>query len=193
MAANIAHIQAYALYPEPNQLSLRNVQGYALVFDVALPKGVNGPTALTNLILAQSITARPASHFNIGVPEAYSGDQTPYHNSRVQVTAAAASLLQGSMYFYYTRVGLAKIPTDLTAISPASAATTQALIPAINTASGMTLTTQDIVDEPIPAGAVEVTITAAATSRFFIPGDKTQVGFTPTLASQFKTDTILWT
>jgi hypothetical protein len=191
--AAVSGVTAYATYPEPNILTLRNVQGYALVSDIALPKGVNGITALANLVLAQSKSIRPASQFTFGAPESYAGSETILHNSRVNVTAGATSALSGSMYFYYSRVSLARIPANLTAIVIGSATSTQGLIAAINTASGMVLTTDDIVDVPIAAGSVEVTITAASTSRFFIPGDTTQVGFTPTLASAFKSDTILWT
>lgn len=193
---NIASVQSLivsAMYSEPNPLALRNVQGYALVADIPFPKAVNGITALMNLVLAQSKITRPASHFTLGVPEAYSGSETVLHNSRVRVTATAAAALQGSMYFYYSRASLIRIPTDLTAIVIGSATTVHALIPTINSASGMVLTTDDLVDGPIPAGAVEATITAAATSRFFLPGDTAQIGFTPLLSSSFKTDTVLWT
>lgn len=189
---SVQGITAYALYPEPNPLGMRDVRGYVLVSDVALPKGVNGTTGLANLILAQSKILRTASQFTIGVPEPYSGPESALHNTRVQVTALAASQLQGSMYFYYSRVALNRIPTDLTAIVIGSATSTLGLLSAINTASGMVLTAEDIVDEPIVAGSVEITMTATSTSKFFLPGDTAQVGFTPLLSSQFKTDTILW-
>lgn len=191
--ASVQGLTAYALYSESNTLALRNVQGYVLVSDVALPKGVNGATGLANLILAQSKITRPASQFTIGAPAPYKGPESALHNTRVQVTALAASQLQGSMYFYYSRVALNRIPTDLTAIVIGSATSTLGLLSAINTASGMVLTAEDIVDEPIVAGSVEITMTATSTSKFFLPGDKVQVGFTPLLSSQFKTDTILWT
>jgi len=191
--AAVSGITAYALYPEPNGLALRNLQGYALVSDIPLPKGVTGITALANLVLAQSKSIRPASQFTFSAPENYTGSETYLHNSRVLVTAGVGSALSGSMYFYYSRVALTRIPADLTTVVIGSATSTHGLIAGINAASGMVLTTDDIVDAPIPAGAVEVTITAASTSRFFIPNRTAQVGFTPTLASAFKSDTILWT
>lgn len=190
---SISNVQAYATYSEPSPLALRNLQGYALVADIPFPKAVTGIVALANLVLARTKVTRPSSHFTVGVPEAYSGPETTLHNSRVLVTANPASSLQGSMYFYYSRASLIRIPTDLTAIVIGSATSVHGLIAAINAASGMTLTTDDLVNSPIPAGAVEVTITAAATSRFFLPGDTVQVGYTPLLSASFKTDTILWT
>lgn len=191
--AKIAGIQAYALYKEPAALGLRNIQGYALVSDTPLPKGVTGKVGVVNLILTQSKIPRTADHFTLGVPEAYTGSETVLHNSRVLATATATSGLQGSMYFYYSRASLIRIPTDLTAIVIGSATSVHGLIAAINSASGMVLTTDDLVDSPIIPGAVETTITAAATSRFFLPGDTAQIGLTPLLSTQFKTDTILWT
>lgn len=190
---SLSNVQVYALSPEPAPLGLRAVHGYVLVADTLFPKGVTGIVALTNMVLRQSKINRAASQFTVGAPEAYSGPETALHNSRVLVTAEASSLLRGSMYFYYTRVPLVRIPIDLASIVIGSATSTHGLISAINTASGMVLTTDDIVNTPITAGSVEVTITVAATSRFFLPGDTAQVGFTPPLSSMFKTDTILWT
>lgn len=186
----LRRFNGYAMGVPPNSLAMKSFNGYAMVYNVALPKGVDGKTALMNMILAVSKTVRPATHFSLGAVEAYN-DPNAVYNSRALLSALPAAQLTGSMYFYFNRTGLARLGS-LAGVVIGSAATTQALIPAINAATGMTLTAADIVDAPIPSGAVEVTITAASTSYFFTPGDTCQVGFTPTLASQFKTDTILW-
>jgi len=186
----LRRFQGYVMGVPPNSLAMKTFNGYAMAYNVALPKGVDGKTGLMNMILAVSKTVRPATHFSLGAVEAYN-DPNQIYNSRALLTALPAAQLSGSMYFYYNRTGLARMGS-LAGVVIGNAATTQALIPAINAATGMTLTTADIIDEPIAAGSPEVTITAASTSYFFTPGDTCQVGFTPTLASQFKTDTILW-
>jgi hypothetical protein len=181
-------IRGYVMVTAPAPVQLRTINGYAMVPFQDLPKGKTAAVALMDMILVRLKSARPASHFNLGAVEL--GTETDY-NAKVKLTPNAVALLSGEMYFHYNRIYLSRMPS-LSSIVIGSAANTHALIPAINTLTGMQLTTNDIVNEDIPAGYVEVTLTAAATSYLFIPGTQCQVGNTPSLAAQFKTDTILW-
>lgn len=202
---NVASLQAYALATPPAPVRLRDIRGYSMVSlplnlqlrsiggyimtpFLALPLGQTAATALMAMILKLSKTVRPASHFNLGQPE--TGDVEGY-STKVKLTPAASALLSGEMYFHYNRVHMNRLP-DLSSIVIGSAANTHALIPQINTLTGMQLTTSDIVNDVIPAGYTEVTLTAASTSYLFTPGTQCQIGNTITLTSLFKTDTILW-
>lgn len=202
---NIANIQGYALASAPAPIQLRDIKGYVMVTPPApvqlrsilgyamvpflnLPTGQTPAQALLAMILKLSRTVRPATHFTLGVPEA--GTESGY-DTKVKVNPTAAALLSGEMYFHYNRVYMNRM-ASLSSIVIGSAANTHALIPQINTLTGMQLTTSDIVNDVIPAGSPEVTLTAASTSYLFVPGTQVQIGNTPTLASQFGSDTILW-
>lgn len=181
-------IGGYAMGQAPLSIQLRTLSGYAMVPFAKLPLATNGQTSLMNLILQKSKITRPASQFSLGLPEA---STEPGYDTKALLTALPAAQLSGSMYWYYNRVHMNRL-TNLSGIVIGAAASTHGLIAAINTATGMLLTTADIVDTPIVAGSVEVTIVAATTSYFFVPGSTAQVGFTPTLASKFKSDVLLF-
>lgn len=181
-------IRGYAMVTLPAQIQLRSISGYAMVPFGYLPKGQTPAQALMAMILLQSRTSRPATHFSLDPVEV--GTETGY-DSKVKVTPTAAALLSGEMYFHYNRVPMNRM-ASLSTIVIGSAANVHALIPQINTLTGMQLTTGDLVNDNIPAGSPEITITAAATSYLFTPGTQIQLGNTPILSDQFKTDTILW-
>lgn len=162
----IRSLQGYALGVPPQTVGIRALNGYALVTINPLPK-VTGKAALMTMILAAGKTVRPESHFSLGVPEVYNDPNAAY-SARVPLTALPVSQLTGSMYFYYNRVPLNRIG-DLGSLTIGSATTTHGLITAINTATGLALTTDDIVDTPITSGATTVTLVAASTSYMFIP------------------------
>jgi len=208
MGAKVATIQAYGLLTPPNPVALRQLSGYAMAAPAntvalrqlggyamvpfaKLPVGANGPTVLMTLILQKSKSVRPASQFTLGPVEV---STEPGFDTKALLTALPASLLGGSMYWYYNRSPMSKLSStgNIANIAIGSAANVHALIPAINTATGMVLTTADLVNDPIVAGSVEVTLTAAATSYIFQPGSTVNVGFTPTLASIFKSDMLLF-
>ncbi|MNQ77659.1 hypothetical protein D3C85_925430 [compost metagenome] len=143
------------------------------------------------LILQKSKSVRPASQFTLGAVEV---STEPGYDTKVLLTAQPSALLAGSMYWHYNRAPMSKLSSagNIAGIVIGAAANVHALISAINTATGMALTTADLVNDPIVAGSVEVTITAAATSYIFQPGSTVNVGFTPTLASIFKSDMLLF-
>lgn len=140
----------------------------------AIPKGVLGTQALLDLIAARSLTTRPSSHFTAGVPEVLAGDAN--YNTRVLVAPTAPAKLSGQMYFRYNRVTLDKIQMTANQFDIGTATSVSALLPTLNAASGMSLTMDDLVEATIPATATSFTLTAASTSRLFIPGSTFKVG-----------------
>jgi len=174
--------------PSPN-LALRAIQGYAMVTYNKLPVGVTAAAALMSQILAKAKNGRTANQFSLDPVEAGTRDG---FDSKVKLNALPVSLLQGSMYWHYNRLPLARIG-DLSAVVIGGVLTVNELLTKLSTAAGFTLVAGDFVNDAIPAGAVEITLTAAATSYIWQPGTQVQLGNTPTLASLFGTDTILWT
>lgn len=185
----LREVRGYVMGVLPLSINLRSIGGYAMVTYLPLPKGQTPAAGLMAMILAQAKIVRPASHFTLGAVEVGS---VQGYNAKVKLTPNAAAQLSGEMYFHYNRVYMNRM-ADLSSIVIGAAANTHALLAQINTLTGMQLTTSDIVNDPITAGSVEVTLTAATTSYLFVPGTTVQLGNTPTLASQFKNDTVLWT
>lgn len=188
---NLRRLAGYAMTQPANSINLRTLNGYAMVPFAKLPTGANGASSLMTLILQKSKSVRPASQFSLGPVEV---STEPGYDSKALLTAQPSSLLSGSMYWYYNRAPMSKLSSagNIAGITIGAAANTHALISAINAATGMVLTTADIVNTAIAAGAVEVTITAADTSYIFAPGSTVNIGFTPTLASVFKSDMLLF-
>jgi len=182
-------LQGYAMGQPATSLALKGIQGYAMVNYNKLPAGVTAVSALMSSILAKAKNTRTANQFTLDPVEVGTRDG---FDSKVKLSAQPVSLLQGSMYWHYNRIPLGRIP-DLSGVAIAGALTVHALLTKISTVAGFTLTTDDLVNDAIPAGAVEITLTAAASSYIWQPGTQVQLGTTPTLASKFVTDTILWT
>lgn len=182
-------LQGYVMGQPATSLALRAIQGYAMVTYNKLPAGVSAATALMNLILAKAKNTRGSNQFTLDPVEV--GTRTDY-DSKVKLTALPVSLLQGSMYWHYNRIPLGRIP-DLAGVVIGGALSVNELLAKISTVAGFTLSADDFVNDAIPAGAVEITLTAASTSYIWQPGTQVQLGTTPTLASKFATDTILWT
>lgn len=194
--ASVSEIQGYALYQSPNQAAIRQIAGYAVATAPAplavrqfagyaitnggeLVLGKTGFDAVFDAILNQSKTVRPRSHFNLFKPEPFSLVQGLTYNTRVKITPNAAARLSGEMYFHYNRNHISSAVKDPAGISIAGKTKTHDLIPLINAATGYVLTTDDIVNEDIPANSISVQIKAADTSYMFIPGTTTSVGSGP--------------
>lgn len=180
---SLRNLQAYAAVRIPDTLSLRNLQGYVAVSTASLPKGITGKDALLAMIVAKAKSTRPANHFTVVAPVDYTGDGGT-HNTQVLTSPTQAALLSGSMYFIYNRVDIKRMMDDPSSLAFGSATTVHELIPAINAATGMIITTDDLVNKPLVPGAGVVTVTAASTSYFFTPGTTIVLGQAKTLTSQ---------
>ena len=176
----VRQLVGYSAVTLPSPILARQIAGYALINDGNPIVGKNGRDAIFDAIMVQSKTVRPKTHFTLGQPEAfsYNGPALSY-NARIKLTANLAAKLKGEMWFHYNRTSIAHMLRDPTVVRVIGVANTHALIPLINAATGYVITTDDIVDEPIPAGSDWFEVTAAATSHMFVPGSKGVVGQKP--------------
>lgn len=185
----VKSVAGYVMGVPATSPALKGVLGYAMGAYNKLPVGMTAAVSLITQILAKAKNNRGANQFTLDPVEV--GTRAGF-DSKVKLTALPVSLLQGSMYWHYNRIPLARIP-DLTGVVIGGALTVNDLLAKISTVAGFTLAVGDFVNDAIPAGAVEITLTAAATSYIWQPGTQVQLGNTPTLAGLFATDTILWT
>lgn len=182
-------VLGYAMGVPATSLAMRSLPGYAMVAYNKLPVGVTAASALMSMILAKAKNSRTANQFTLDPVEVGTGEG---FDSKVKLTALPVSLLQGNMYWHYNRIPLARIG-DLSGVVIGGALTVNELLTKLSTAAGFTFVAGDFVNDAIPAGAVEITLTAASTSYIWQPGTQVQLGNTPLLSSLFGTDTILWT
>ena len=185
-------VRGYALAQGFNQVSLRSIGGYVLATaPPPLPLGVTGKQAVLNMIAARSKITRPSSDFTIDAAAPLTGDEL--FNSKVKAYATASSGLLGNMTFRYNRVKLERMNVVSNAFDLGTATTIYGLIPALNAASGLVLTTDDIEDGPIASSETAVTLKAKASSYWFIPGDTLVIGkVLPSLNIPISSDTIDW-
>jgi hypothetical protein len=187
LGVTLRNIQGYAFETVPPGAAVRNIQGYAFEsVKLPLPLNVAGNLALYALINTLTIAATPWSTSNstLGVPSALSTPLAGGQNTTVSLTAQTSSGYSGSMNFSYTRRNLSDaFPNPISITPPSSATTVWALLSMINSAYSVNLTTADVVNNPVAAGALSVNLVAAASSWMFIPGTTALVGNPPTLAS----------
>jgi len=185
-------LRGYAMASGFSQVALRTVGGYVMTTPAApLPLGVTGKQAVLNMIVARSKITRPTSDFTIDAATVLTGDES--FNSKVKTYAAASSGLLGNTTFRYNRVKLDRINIVSNAFDLGTATTIYGLIPALNAASGMVLTTDDIEDGPIASTDSTVTLKAKASSYWFIPGDTLVIGKAlPSINIPISSDTIDW-
>lgn len=182
----VRQIAGYAVVALPSPIQTRQIAGYAIVSDGGPITGKTGRDAIFDAIIFQSKITRPKSHFILGQPEAAELTvEGLTYNTRIKLAATLASKLRGEMYFYYNRShirSMVKVPANVRVIG---ATTTHDLIASINTATGSIITTDDIVNEPIPADTDWCEVTAAATSHMFVAGTKSIVGQKPVVTDPF--------
>lgn len=94
-------------------------------------------------------------------------------NTSITLTSVVGQGYKGSFTVRYNRVSAALSTVLNNLVLPGdqtfAVANTHALIPLINTATGLTLVTDDIVNEAIAPGTNSVNLKAASTSYFFLP------------------------
>lgn len=188
----VRQVRGYAIVASPAQMGLRQIRGYAMTTPFTpLPTGVTGKQAVLNMIAAKAKTARPSTDFTIDPATVLTGD--PLFNSKVKTYAAASSGLFGNTTFRYNRVPLSRMGLVSGGFDLGTATTIYGLIPALNAASGIVLTSDDIEDGPIAASDTSVTLTAKSTSWWFIPGNTLVVGKNlPSINIPISSDTIDW-
>lgn len=170
MSTEIRNVEGYAVSAAPPGFSLRNVEGYAVTLQLStIPSKATGDDslkAMMNLVAKQRILDR---HMFLSNPGSYGG---PEGNTTVRLTVDPAAMFSGYVDFHYSRIPLDRLRLLNTWSKlnqeVARKPTIHELIPDINRLGEISLTPLDLVDGPITDD--KVTLTAAATSKFFIPG-----------------------
>lgn len=100
-------------------------------------------------------------------------------NTYITLTSVVGQGYKGTFTVRYNRVDAALSTVLNNLVLPGgqtiAVANTHALIPLINTTTGLSLVTDDIVNEAIPTGSKSVSLKAATTSYFFLPGSTFKV------------------
>lgn len=170
-------IQGYVFESPLPGMTVRGVQGYAFETPVpAVPVSTTGDLALYKLINNNSYFQNwSASNSTLGTPAA--DNSQPNCNTKISLTAKTASGYSGSLNLFYNRRPLGDVITGSVSLGTISSATTiLALLPTINSKYGINLTSQDLVDGPVPAGSSTITLTAASGSWLFQPGSQGYAG-----------------
>lgn len=180
----LRNLQGFAFEAPPPNLSLRTVQGYA--FESVKQKlnlSVTGDKALYALINNNSLYPNwSAANSTLGTPAA---DSThPTCNTRVNLAAKTSSGYSGNINLYYNRRPLSDaINTSVSLGTIASNTDIWTLLPTINSKYGTNLTTADVVNASVNAGAATLLLVASSTSYMFLPGSSTSAGIVVDLAS----------
>lgn len=170
----VRHMVGSIWSPDPTTVQARHMVGSIWTPDAQALPAQTGITAFLGLLNANTNKVFTTSNLTIGAPQTTALNNV---NTVVRITALPASGFSGSMNVYYTRRNLADaFPGSQNLGTIASATTIYALLPTINTKYGLNLTTQDINDGPVPAGATVFSVTASANSYVFQPGTIASVG-----------------
>lgn len=162
MSAKVRQAVTYVMYTPIRIPTVRSAVTYVIYGNLALPKGVDGKTALFNLIHELTEQELRPEDLIIGAPEVTTENGC---NTRIRVTSPLREL-EGEVYFYYNRAQMNRLPLPSNFVP--SKTDLHLLVPDLTTATGMVLSTSDFVNAPVTAGKVK--IEAASTSYFFIPG-----------------------
>lgn len=142
------------------------------------PFGSPGQAAILAAINKEQGSSILARQVTIGGPVAAAAGDTLF-NTSVLLTSVANQGFSGNFTFRYNRADASAAGALNNLVVPGTAffavTDTHALIPLINTATGLTLVTADIVKEDIPAGTNSFNVKAASTSYFFLPGSTFKV------------------
>lgn len=180
----LRNIQGYAFETPLPSATLRNVQGYAFeTVAQTLNLSVTGDLALYQLINNNSkYTSWSASNSVLGTPSADSSKQNC--NTVVNLRALPASGYSGNINLYYNRRPISDaINTSVSLGTIASNTDVWTLLPTINSKYGTHLTTNDVVNASVSAGATTLLLVASSTSYMFLPGSTTSAGVVVNLAS----------
>lgn len=141
------------------------------------PFGSPGQAAIIAALNKEQGTTLLARQLTFGVPTPTVNDAL--FNTSITLTSVVGQGYKGSFTVRYNRANAALSTVLNNVVLPGNrtfaAANTHALIPLINTATGLVLTTDDIVNETIAPGTNSVLLKGADTSYFFLPGSTVKV------------------
>lgn len=173
---SLRKVSGYAMSKTPAQLNVRGtyVYGFYTPAKVILRNKTN-KLLLLDLINMETIEAFTLSRITMGPAVVNS---VPFEkNTSIELTALPLSGFRDKVTLKYNRYPFDQYFPDATwKLNVTVATTLHTLIPAINTAYGYNLVTDDVVDQPIKANATTFEMTAAGTSYMFLPGTKVRLG-----------------
>jgi len=154
-------LDVFALYRTTNLPPFGNPAAAALLAAINKEQGVS--------ILARQVT--------VGAPTPTVNDAL--FNTSVTLDSVVGQGYKGPMTVRYNRADAALSSTLANLVLPGdqtfAAANVHALIPLINSTTGLSFVTDDFVNDVIPAGSKSFTLKAASTSYFFLPGSTFKV------------------
>jgi hypothetical protein len=180
----VRNVQGYAFESPQANVALRNIQGYAFEsVKQSLNLSVTGNQALYALINNNSLyQSWSASNSTLGAPVV--DNSVTNCNTRVNLAAKTASGYSGNINLYYNRRPISDaINTSVSLGTIASNTDVWTLLPTINSKYGTNLTTSDVLNASVSAGATTVMLTVASGSYMFVPGSVVAAGLVKDLAS----------
>lgn len=154
------------------RFALRSLDTFVMYQTSPLPPfGSPGQAAMLTAINKEQGITLLARQVTFGVPTPTVNDIL--YNTSMTLTSVVGQGYKGTYTLRYNRADAALATALNNLVVPGdpsfAVADTHALIPVINAATGLTLVTDDIVNETIPQGSNSVILKAAATSYFFLP------------------------
>lgn len=141
----------------------------------APPFNIAGSVAILNLLNTQAKKVFTYSDIAIGGPVAITDDGVV--NTEIEVTAYPISGYKGTTKLQYKRVPIYNaVDNKALLININSNTTIHALLPSINSAYGLALTTSDVENTAVSIGAALISLTAASTSYVYLPGSILYLG-----------------
>lgn len=170
LGGTLRSVLGYVVQNTPVGGTLRNIQGYAAQSVPALQKPIGGNTSLYTFINIASTFKWTTTNSALGSP--VSDDSVAGVNTSIVLTARPVSGYKGSLVLRYRRRDLLDAFQSQQAViqSPSADTSVHALLGTINTAYGYELTTSDLEDTAVLAGATSLTLVVASGSYMFVPG-----------------------
>jgi len=155
-------------------VTMRFAANYAVVRSALTVSLAAKPSREQVLALAARSAAMPINDDTVSMTGPVAATKYTDRNTSVTLTAKPGSGYKGSIELHYSRIPLSKYFPDPRWLLPATATETtiHALLPAINAAYGVNLSTAEIADAPVPANATTVTLEALAGSYVFQEGSR---------------------
>lgn len=166
--ALVRQASVYVLAAPAAVAKVRQAAIYVLVEPQATaPKGVTGEDGLLALINKVTSVVLDFNKISLGNPIEVSGQE---RNTQIAVLGKVSGGYSGSYNVLFNRLPIAQGVAPGSHIAANTVTKVHDLIGLLNTASGMVLTARDLVNDTITAGQTDITLTAASTSLFFVPG-----------------------
>lgn len=173
---SLRKVSGYAMTKTPSQLNIRGAYAYGFYTPVkVILRNKTNKLLLLDLINMETTEAFTLSRISMGPAVV---NATPFEkNTSIELSALALSGFRDKVTLKYNRFQIDQYFPDVTwKLTVPVATTLYTLIPAINTAYGCNLVTDDLVDRPIAANVTTFEMTASANSYMFLPGTKVRLG-----------------